>query len=787
MKNTAQKGIAHIFLLLVILVGIGVGIFLVQNPQILKSRAGGGAILLLDGKGVSLPVNKDNLQYTTSPNIQIEFYTTLGAPVAPTGPVSSPVNTGFLGRIFNGGAGTSGPISTSPTVSFRYAEDPVRLESSPFQPYTKLPMKVSYSLISETLGDKFMYVEFRDSTGKVDRQSKKFLLTSSTSSSLNNGLMAYWRMEDPSNSYTWADSTYPTSGTSKVFNNTGKQGAAHDFYNGAFTGLKADMPSTEYTYSAWFKTSNATGTMMAAVRPITPNTGAHDRELALEGGRVCHRIWADQKICSSKATFNDNQWHLATVTVGSGGTKLFVDGAQVGTGMKTSSDFDSDEGLVIGSGSQFGHFNGTLDEVVVWKRQLSTSEVTSLYNNGNGVILNPGGDTPAPTTVVVTPTPTSIPVVNTLKDGLYGYWNMNETTGTTLADLLGKANAISNGTNSSSGKVGTARNYNGTSHLAITTSLPTSNYTYAVWFKSGAPTGTILSAVAPVVPTAGAHDRQIALWENGKVCNRVWADERICSPKTYNDNQWHLVVSQVGTGGTKLFVDGVQVAVGKKTQSDFSWAQGMVVGRGSQFGSFNGQIDELGIWSRLLTTTEIQSLYNNGQGQVISLDTSKKVFVTSSVYNGNLNGVVGADAKCQIHANSAGLTGTYKAWLSSGSLSAESRLSKSTAPYKLVNGTVIANNWTDLTDQVLSSSIKVNEFGIPVTAPANYWDVWTNTSTSGGIYDVQSNLNCSSWTSSASTQTGRGGTSAESGYRWTSSEFVGHACNTAARLYCFEQ
>jgi cysteine-rich repeat protein len=43
---------------------------------------------------------------------------------------------------------------------------------------------------------------------------------------------------------------------------------------------------------------------------------------------------------------------------------------------------------------------------------------------------------------------------------------------------------------------------------------------------------------------------------------------------------------------------------------------------------------------------------------------SKKVFVSSQMYDGNLGGLAGADAKCQALADAANLTGTYMAWIS---------------------------------------------------------------------------------------------------------------------------
>src|SRR5262249_42934796 len=49
---------------------------------------------------------------------------------------------------------------------------------------------------------------------------------------------------------------------------------------------------------------------------------------------------------------------------------------------------------------------------------------------------------------------------------------------------------------------------------------------------------------------------------------------------------------------------------------------------------------------------------------VITDGVPKRVFVTSTTHDGNLGGLDGADAICASLAANAGLSGTYKAWLS---------------------------------------------------------------------------------------------------------------------------
>lgn len=52
---------------------------------------------------------------------------------------------------------------------------------------------------------------------------------------------------------------------------------------------------------------------------------------------------------------------------------------------------------------------------------------------------------------------------------------------------------------------------------------------------------------------------------------------------------------------------------------------------------------------------------------------NKTVFVTSQTYTGNLGGLAGADAQCNLLAKAAGLEGSYLAWLSDATESPSTR------------------------------------------------------------------------------------------------------------------
>jgi hypothetical protein len=183
----------------------------------------------------------------------------------------------------------------------------------------------------------------------------------------------------------------------------------------------------------------------------------------------------------------------------------------------------------------------------------------------------------------------------------------------------------------------------------------------------------------------------------------------------------------------------------------------------------------------------------------------KRVFITSQNYNGNLGGLSGADTKCQTAASSASLPGTYKAWLSDSQTSAASRLSHSTTPYVLVDGTLVANSWTDLVDGTIQHNINKTESGAnPSTDGGGYEGsfahVWTLTHFDGSKIDAGAPTlitTCENWTAATAERSYLGTVADKSTFdsQIHSQEVIDHAwtesallpCNIAFPLYCFQQ
>ncbi|MBK7077054.1 MAG: hypothetical protein IPH44_32665 [Myxococcales bacterium] len=170
----------------------------------------------------------------------------------------------------------------------------------------------------------------------------------------------------------------------------------------------------------------------------------------------------------------------------------------------------------------------------------------------------------------------------------------------------------------------------------------------------------------------------------------------------------------------------------------------------------------------------------------------KRVFVSSALYTGGqIGNLMGGDQKCQALANAAGLTGTFRAWLSTTGTNARDRIVAADARFVLVDGTQVADNKADLLDGTLDNAITKTETGGVPSPSDGFCDAsttWVHGSTraDGTLYDA--NANCANFT----VDTGGGGWG-----KWdTAGDTWSHACGGGApvnfcakraHVYCFEE
>jgi hypothetical protein len=165
-----------------------------------------------------------------------------------------------------------------------------------------------------------------------------------------------------------------------------------------------------------------------------------------------------------------------------------------------------------------------------------------------------------------------------------------------------------------------------------------------------------------------------------------------------------------------------------------------------------------------------------------------KAFVTSATFTGKLGGQKGADAKCARAAKAVGLSGTFKAWLSTSKRNAKGKLGTARG-FVRVDGQPFADQVSDIVAGRIFNPLDIDENGD--AHPDNA--VWTGTLGDGTVANTPPppgftpGDTCSDWTSNFFETKGDTGVSSEGPTFWTDNlGNVGNSCNSAQSLYCFD-
>lgn len=255
-------------------------------------------------------------------------------------------------------------------------------------------------------------------------------------------------------------------------------------------------------------------------------------------------------------------------------------------------------------------------------------------------------------------------------DGLVGHWTLDETTGTTMNDGSGNANTGTlNGTTADNssilGIVNNAINFDATDdYIAIPDSAslnPSSEITLAAWIKSTS------------IASGGTLRRIISKWQGGTnndynlfitnvdfgsdgLANQIAFEAKDSSNATLflfdaddnsvvgGDGKWHFVAGTYDGSTAAIYLNGslVNSVAASGTLKDSTTP--LNIGRSEEGGwphHFGGDIDDVRIYDRALSATEIQQLYyyglSNGLGDVDNGCTSPAANEGEMIYNADFN------------------------------------------------------------------------------------------------------------------------------------------------------
>jgi len=162
------------------------------------------------------------------------------------------------------------------------------------------------------------------------------------------------------------------------------------------------------------------------------------------------------------------------------------------------------------------------------------------------------------------------------------------------------------------------------------------------------------------------------------------------------------------------------------------------------------------------------------------------VFLTDGTYQSGASGSAGfnslaaADTLCGTEATSAGLPGTYVAYLSNGATSFASRYSGTATGWVRPDGRPIASDSSQLFGGALIHPPSVTASGAVVPNAV----FWSNTLDAGGI--ASSTNSCNNWAANTASYSSRWGHAGRTS-RWANDlTEATHTCDTRQRLVCVQ-
>jgi len=281
----------------------------------------------------------------------------------------------------------------------------------------------------------------------------------------------------------------------------------------------------------------------------------------------------------------DTDWHHVVMTYDGSMMKLYLDGllrtytANTGNLQASSSD------VYIGKQTPINPFKGTIDEMLVYDRALTDTEVLQIF-----------GSTPAP---------------GTGSDNLVSYWKLDENAGSIANDSKGVNNGTITGATWSQGISGSCLTFDGATGVVKVPSKLNLNPVYQVTMMAWAKTTNYVTAKIFQKGDYEGHGLGIGNW-GGWGC-QIRLVGNITKGLSWGGglpilNQWYHLAMTYDGAQLKMYVNGQLTS--SMAVTGLLYVNSLNLAIGSDDGAqkfFNGSIDECKFFNRALDPTEIQA------------------------------------------------------------------------------------------------------------------------------------------------------------------------------------
>jgi hypothetical protein len=219
-----------------------------------------------------------------------------------------------------------------------------------------------------------------------------------TSSALGSGLVAFWKLDEVAGVRLDAVGGNSLTDNNTVTQSPGKLGAAAQFtaanseYLSIADNAALSVGNIEFTVCAWVYLDSKTGARTVCAKRVSA-AGGGEFSLVYDSAsdRFLFSIF-DSTTGVNTATANTfgspstGTWYFLCGKVEAGAVKISVNAGAFDSAAKTVTIPDSAAAVLIGAQQSTPAFfmDGRVDGVGLWKRALTSSEVTELYNGGAG-------------------------------------------------------------------------------------------------------------------------------------------------------------------------------------------------------------------------------------------------------------------------------------------------------------------------------------------------------------------------------------------------------------------
>lgn len=441
----------------------------------------------------------------------------------------------------------------------------------------------------------------------------------SAQSEAGTGLVGHWKLDDRAGTRATDSSGRGNHGTLTGFNFTG---ATSNWISGRLGGglnfdgtndyistpsMTSYASTNSHTYSAWVRVDGAFGTSAFGYGwVINGSVAGAGSSLILNSNKVGFFYNGGSAVYGGNAIVSSGVWHHIVTSYDSttGRVTLYLDGV-LDTTSSVLTAWSAGTGYRIGSYNGSNFFNGPIDDVRIYNTALTAQQVKTLYASGTA--------RPA----IANANSASLTAGTNLASGLVGHWSFDGKylSPTTARDTSGQGNdgTLTNGPAVAIGKMGQALSFDGGNDyirlppISIPSAITVSAWVHSLNFNQ---TGMIVMK-QPVNAQWGIffNNDSLLYWRGGGITAITCA-----AP---SNNTWHHVVAkQTGTTAT-LYIDGSQCATGSVdaiANGTTASTNDILIStyNGSSY-PFSGSIDDVRVYNRALSATEVKQLYYLGK------------------------------------------------------------------------------------------------------------------------------------------------------------------------------